>query len=251
MLSRLPTTCSESDDPSEDVEIDALFVKQLENLPVSAETIQRETRKDTLLSTVCDYVDRGLPEQSDSKELDPYFARLTELTVQQNCLVWGIRVVVPPTLRSKLLDELHQGHVGVVKMKTLARSYMWWPGIDQDIEQYCKGYAGYQSVKHAQPSAPIHPWECPSKPWERIHIDFAGPFMNSMWLVVVDANSKWPEVVPMKTTTAETTLNVLRTIFARFGLPSQIVSDNGPQFIAEEFKSFCRANGIQQNTSAP
>ena len=55
----------------------------------------------------------------------------------------------------------------------------------------------------------------------------------------------------MKTTTAETTLNVLRTIFARFGLPSQIVSDNGPQFIAEEFKSFCRANGIQHNTSAP
>ena len=250
MLSRLPTECSESDDPSEDAEIDALYVKQLENLPVSAETIQRETRKDTLLSTVCDYVDRGWPEQSDSKELDPYFARRTELTVQQNCLVWGIRVVVPPTLRSKLLDELHQGHVGVVKMKTLARSYMWWPGIDQDIEQYYKGCAGCQSVKHAPPSAPIHPWEFPSKPWERIHIDFAGPFMNSMWLVVVDAHSKWPEVVPMKTTTAETTLNVLRTIFARFGLPSQIVSDNGPQFIAEEFKSFCRHNGIQHNTSA-
>ena len=124
MLSRFAKECSESDDPSVDAENDALYVKQLENLPVSAETIQRETRKDTLLSTVCDYVDRGWPEQSDSKELDPYFARRTELTVQQNCLVSGIRVVVPPILRSKLLDELHQGHVGVVKMKTLARSYM-------------------------------------------------------------------------------------------------------------------------------
>ena len=75
--------------------------------------------------------------------------------------------------------------------------------------------------------------------------------MNSMFLIAVDAHSKWPEVILMKSTTSEKTVSVLRTIFARNGLPEQIVSDNGPQFTSEEYNLFMKKNGIKHFKSAP
>lgn len=151
----------------------------------------------------------------------------------------------------RVLDSLHEGHVGTVKMKSLARSYVWWPGIDKQIEDITKTCPGCQGIQNAPPQAPLHPWEWPSTPWQRVHIDFAGPFMNSMFLIAVDAHSKWPEVVTMKSTSSEKTISVLRTIFARNGLPEQIVSDNGPQYTSEEFQDFMRKNGIKYFKSAP
>ena len=99
--------------------------------------------------------------------------------------------------------------------------------------------------------APLHPWEWATAPWQRIHIDYAGPFQNSMFLVVVDAHSKWPEVIPVSSITSSSTIDVLRDLFARFGIPEQIVSDNGAQFVSEEFQSFIRFNGIRHIISAP
>ena len=66
-----------------------------------------------------------------------------------------------------------------------------------------------------------------------------------MFLMVVDAYSKWPEVIPMKSTSSAKTIEVLRDLFARFGISNQIVSDNGPQFVSEEFLSFTKSNGIR------
>ena len=72
-----------------------------------------------------------------------------------------------------------------------------------------------------------------------------------MFLVVADAHSKWPEVIPMSSTTTSKTIEVQRDLFARFGIPEQIVSDNGPQFVSEEFQAFIKSNGIRHITSAP
>ncbi|XP_061190069.1 uncharacterized protein K02A2.6-like [Saccostrea echinata] len=72
-----------------------------------------------------------------------------------------------------------------------------------------------------------------------------------MFLIVVDAHSKWPEVIPMQTTTSTKTIITLRNIFARNGLPEQLVSDNGPQFVSEEFQKFMKLNGINHIRSAP
>ena len=76
-------------------------------------------------------------------------------------------------------------------------------------------------------------------------MDFAGPFASKMFLLVVDAHSKWPEVCIMSTTTASKTVTVLQEIFARYGLPQQLVSDNGPQFVAKEFSLFMQLNGVK------
>ena len=80
---------------------------------------------------------------------------------------------------------------------------------------------------------------------------FAGPVQGHMFLVIVDAFSKWPEVIKMKSTTAECTINALRTVFARFGVPEQLVSDNGPQFVSDEFEEFTKRNGIRHLRGAP
>ena len=83
-----------------------------------------------------------------------------------------------------------------------------------------------------------------------LHIDFAGPISGITYLVVVDAYSKFPEVVKMTSTTSTSTVNALRDIFSRYGLPEIMVSDNGPQFIARKFQQFRRKNGIMHRTSA-
>lgn len=122
------------------------------------------------------------------------------------CLLWGVRAVVPSKLQQQVLPELHQGHPGIVRMKNLARSYVWWPGLDSDIEGLVMSCSQCQTVKSAPPKAPLHPWVWPSRPWERIHVDFAGPFQGRSFFIVVDTHSKWPEVIPMSSTTASATV---------------------------------------------
>ena len=69
------------------------------------------------------------------KDLEPYYRRKDELTIQDGCLLWGNRVITATKLRNHILSELHEGHLGIVKMKAIARSFIWWPNIDKEIEQ--------------------------------------------------------------------------------------------------------------------
>jgi len=105
-------------------------------------------------------------------------------------------------------------------------------------------------VRNNPQTAFLHPWSWPDGPW-RIHVDFAGPFQNSMFMIIVDAHSKWLEVVPMTTTTTDKTLDVLRSMFARYGLPEQLVSDNGPQLTSNEFERCMKQNGIKHIKTSP
>ena len=150
-----------------------------------------------------------------------------------------------------MIRELHEGHPGICRMKSLARSVAWWPGIDADLERMVKDCHECQINCKSTAPAPLHPWEWPTRPWARIHIDFAGPFLGKQFLVVVDAHSKWLEVVSVPNLTSQTTIDTLRSIFATHGLPELLVSDNGPSFTSAEFQEFMKRNGIRHITSAP
>ena len=76
------------------------------------------------------------------------------------------------------MKELHKDHLGISKMKALARSYVWWSGIDRDLEEMAKSCSVCAAVKQAPVIAPLYPWAWPSRPWQRVHIDFAGPFLK-------------------------------------------------------------------------
>ena len=133
----------------------------------------------------------------------------------------------------------------------LARMYVWWPGISQDIEQTVRGCMECQVHQSSPAHAPLHPWSWPTHPWARLHLDYAGPVQGKMYLALIDAHSKWIEAFCTPTATSSAVIQELRTMFARFGLPETIVTDNGTCFVSAEFESFLEGNGIKHVTSAP
>ena len=162
----------------------------------------------------------------------------------------GTRAMIPPALRSRGLKMLHEGHPGVT-MKILARRYVYWRGIDRDIEVRVKFCSSCQLAAKMPVRNELSPWPTPDCAWERIHIDFAGPMEGMMFLIVVDAFSKWPEVVQMTTSTTTATIKELGRIFAKQVYPKVLVSDNGTQFTAKEFQDYCQKKGIQHIGSPP
>ena len=247
-LSRLPLpeVPSQTTTPAEVV----LMVDQLQNAPITAAQIATWTKKDPLMARVFRYVLQGWPNQQDD-DLTPYWPKRLELSAESGCLVWGGRVVVPPQGRESVLAELHCGHPGISRMKSLARGLVWWPGLDKEIETMVKNCNKCQQSQPSPPSAPMQPWSWPTRPWSRLHVDYAGPIGGRMVLVVIDAHSKWIKAIALKTASAQTTVQQLRKLFAQFGIPNTIVSDNSPQFAALEFQKFCQKNGIRQARVAP
>ena len=247
-LSRLPRPVTTHSDR---VPGDLLHLfNHLSATTVSARAIKEWTNKDPTLSKVRRYVMTGWPSTA-SDEFKPYQSRAKELSVQDGCVLWGSRVVIPPQGRLAVLEELHETHPGATKMKALARSYVWWPKMDCEIETVVKQCPVCQESRASPPLAPLHPWQWPSQLWSRVHLDFAGPYMGHMFLVIVDAHSKWLDAHIMSAITSLKTIEVLRSVFAIYGLPQTIVTDNGPSFTSEEFAQFMARNGIKHVKSAP
>ena len=250
-LSRLPRkTVEEPDDWT--LEADQVNRVQMERVPVTATQIREATRGDPVLSRVVYCILHGWPaEDSIPEELKIYYTKQDEFTVEDGCLLRGTRVVIPAKYRAAVLSELHLNHPGMVRMKSLARLHVWWPSLDHDVEQTVRDCGDCQANRSRSPLKVNNPWIWPTRPWQRIHLDFAGPFNGEMFLLVVDTKSKWIEVFPVSSTTASATIRALRFLFATHGLPEVIVSDNGPQFVSQEMKEFLKSNGIRQCLSSP
>ena len=155
------------------------------------------------------------------------------------------------SLQDTHLRSLHENHPCITRMKAMECSFFWWIGLDKDIQTLRKSSEDCQADNSNPTAAPLHPSVWPNGPWTRIHVDYAGPFLENMFLVVVDAHSKWREVLVMKSTTSHSTIEVLHTLFERYGLPTQLFSNNGSQFILSEFTHFLCTNGVKHIRNAP
>ena len=229
-----------------------LLSEHLSNSPVSAEQVRARTRKDPVLGPALQYLEQGWPDTMDKDSPTyPLFVRRSELSLFEGCILWGTRVVVPSDCREAVLVELHDSHPGMSRMKGLARMYVWWPGIDSDIETTVRQCNECQTHQASPPPAPLHPWTWPSRPWSRLHLDYAGPVNGKMFLIVIDAHSKWIEAFCTATATSSAVINELKPLFAQFGIPETIVTDNGTCFVSVEFEDFLASNGVRHLTSAP
>lgn len=218
---------------------------------VSVDVLRSGTRRETNLSQVLHWVRWGWPDKDPGGVFSPYFSRRREISVLEGCLTWGSRVIIPERSRDAVLCLLHDTHIGGTRMKATARSYVWWPNIDKDIENTVRTCLECDRLQPEPPVAELRPWEWPTVPWSRIHIDHAGPFMGKLFLIVIDAHSKWLEVKRISNSSTAVTVDALNSIFATHGLPVTLVSDNGTAFTSEEFKNYCKLSGIKHVTSAP
>ena len=213
MISRLPLPDTPTSIPVLGEAI--LLMELLENTPVKAKEIRKWTRISPVLATVLNFMKQGWPSKCPNPALEPYFQKRDELSVQNDCI-----------------------HPGICKMKSLARSYVWWQNMDSTLKNKVRTCNHCQIHRKNPPEAPLHPWEQPSRPCERGNIDYAGPFLRTMFLIMVDAYSKWLEVHPTKATTSRATIEKLWAIFATCGISTTLASDNGSNFCSEEFEDF-------------
>uniref|UniRef100_A0A146LPF7 RNA-directed DNA polymerase n=1 Tax=Lygus hesperus TaxID=30085 RepID=A0A146LPF7_LYGHE len=241
-LSRAPLTqTSKSPDTSMNEEVNTLYAEtilQISSSAITAETIAEETAKDTELQTL-------MSSLRHNRRDEPF-------TISNGMLFRMDRAVIPKSLQRPILDELHASHLGITKMKQLARRYIYWERLDKDIEQLVKSCEACAKVRHNPQKAPIHPWDQPEDNWERLHIDYAGPFDNHYFLMCIDAKSKWAEVRILRDAPSSTsTITLLENIFSVHGYPSVLVSDNAAIFKSEEFQRHCKERGIFQKFIAP
>ena len=186
------------------------LVNFLESSPITSMHIREQTRKDPILSKVLRFCESGWHAAlKGDPALIPYTRRKAELSTQNGCILWGSRVIVPPKLRKSLLHELHAGHAGSSRMKELARSYIWWPDLDAELENMSKSCPECLAQRAQPPKAELHPWEWPTHPWHRIHVDYAGPVNGRYILVIVDAQSKCVDIYPTSGPTTKETIKCL------------------------------------------
>ena len=128
-------------------------------------------------------------------------------------------------------------------MKSFARMYVWWPGINKDIEKSVRQCDACREVQLTPPAAPLNPWKWPTQPWARLYLHLGKTF-----LIMIDAHSKWIEAVCISSTSSQVIIDKLGTVIAKFGLPE---TGNGSGFTSQEFQEFLKNNGAWHTTSVP
>lgn len=177
--------------------------------------------------------------QGECSELDlkPHFIRRDELSVEQDCLMWGMRVIIPPNRRELVLNKLNWVYPGVASMKSMAQSYVWWPKLNADLEKTACECSQCIKTRNALRLG-MH---C------LLDLSFHGPglpvpgkeFTLKHYLIPVDAHFKWPEVIgPLRSTNAASTVSALSNLFTRYGFPELVVSGSGPPIQSRECANF-------------
>ena len=182
----------------------------------------------------------------------PYVWVRNELTYIGQVILRGTRIVIPNILRKRVLELAHEGHQGVVKMKERLRSKVWWPGVDKDAERKCRECYGCQLVTKATVPPPVKTTRMPERPWQDLALDLLGPMpTGESLLVLVDYFSRWVEVDVIKSTSSEAIIKCLDRQFSRYGVPSTLRSDNGPNLVSAEMEEYLDEMGIKHRLTTP
>jgi len=152
---------------------------------------------------------------------------------------------------SRVLQLVHSTHLGETFSKSVARSSVWWPGIDEDVRNTVRQCVACQLAASSPPRTYISPWPAPNSAWERIHLDYTGPVDGKNDLLAVDAFSGWLVIKLVPNLSATTLIIHVRYMFAEYGLPEVILSDNGRQSASTESENFLELNGVKHLFSPP
>ena len=248
-LSRMPVDSADDEFTTLLTEESVRFVtKTAVPNALTAQQVEQASRIDPELCNIRKCLESG---QLDSLP-KPFLGVRHELTYVGCVVIQGTRIVPPASLRDRILELAHEGHQGIVKTKERLRTKVWWPGIDRQAELKCKTCHGCQIVSQQAAPPPVKSTPLPSSPWKHLAADLLGPLpTGESLLVTVDYYSRYFEVDILHSTTSKVIISRLRTQFAWHGIPHSLRTDNGPQFVSDEFRQFLSEMGIQHRRNTP
>ena len=253
-LSRLPSDTI-VDTVSEMSSISLVHETSLNDLEcLSIEMLKEESKKDKLITLVKKYVSTGWPKRIGA-DLRPFKSLHFGLAIENDILLYGPsrRFVVPKSLQTAVLAIGHYGHRAIARTKSYLRQFVYWPGMNKEIEKYVKTCCqdSEKALKIYKP--PVQPIPPPTHPWQDITADIGGPVTNlsRYFLVIIDRFTKWPEVFILKKIDAANMIECFETLFYKWGHPVSLLTDNGPQFRAKLFEDFLIKHNVYHKLSCP
>ena len=222
-------------------------------LPASNDRLdeyRRQQDADATCSKLKAFCTRGWPKRNEViGTLSKFWRARGELTVTDGLLLYGTRIVVPESLRKQTLTKVHQGHQGINRCRSRILSSVWWPGVTTEMEDFIKQCPQCQKST-TPPVEPMMETPLPNHPWERVAADLF-ELKGTNYIVVVDYFSRYVEVKSLTSTTAANVVAALKSIFSRHGVPTILMTDNGPQFSCKEMAEFAELYGFHHQTSSP
>ena len=223
----------------------------IENLEaVTWDKVKTATMSDTSLIELIKAIEDGFPNDKNElpERIKEYFRFREHLYTVDGVVLYKRRIVIPKSLRNDILSVLHSGHQAVTSMTSRAEDTVFWPGITEAIAVTRERCHDCNSNAPSQPNAPPTPTIQPVYPFQCICADF---FKNegSNYLVIVDRYSNWP-IIERAKDGAKGLIDSLRRTFGTFGIPDELSSDGGPEFIASETKHFLRTWGVHHRKSS-
>lgn len=217
---------------------------------LSMEEIVVAQESDLILAKIRSYVSNGWPvKQNCPVECLPYYRFQKEIGIQDKVLTYNDRVIIPKEWRKQCLQDIHSGHFGLIRCKQRAKNSVWWPSINNHLEEKIKTCE--KCLKNTKPAVePMHSLEIPLLPWNTVGADLM-ELNGKVFLVVQDYYSRWPEVFELKNMKPNTVIECLKTTFAQFGIPRIVRSDNARQFDNYEFRNFAKEYKFKWSTSSP
>ena len=215
--------------------------------------LKEATGRDNTLSGLRDVIVAGWPKSRKGlpSSLRSYWSCRDELAVEDGLVLKGERVVIPQEMREEILQKVHEGHQGQVKCKLRAKECVYWPDINKDIEKETARCQTCQEHAKSQRKEPMAEMELPTRPWQIVGTDLF-QLDSQTYLAVGDYFSKFPIIKKMpEHCTSRAVINALKEIFAEYGIPDTIRSDNGPQYSCELFAQFTSEWNIDHVTSSP
>ena len=254
-LSRIPVVRQTCDDNLLALEIEACTAALKNSWSVSSDKLEKircETEKDPVLSVVLKHVSEGWPKHDKDVSYDvrPYFTHNAHLSVLDGILTFDNRIVIPKTLQTDILERIHAGHWGITKSCRFAAETVWWIGMSADIKRTVNNCEYCQTHQATQHHEPLLSSDVPTGPWVRIGVDLF-QLGRRHFVVAMDYYSKYIEISEISSQTSRAVVTKMKSMFARWGIPKTVVSDNGPCFASEEFSQFMKSCGINHTTTSP
>ena len=214
--------------------------------------IKRETKSDQSFQDLIRIIRMGWPQSKAclQSSVRPYFSFKDSLSVCDGLVMRGETIVVPPVLRKELKEKLHAAHLGFDSMIRRARNCIFWPGMNHEIREMANSCEACQASKPMNCRESLMQQPVEEFPWEKVASDLF-ELNGRQYLLLVDYLSNFIEVEPLSTISSVAVIKVMKSNFARYGIPKLLVTDSGSQFTSVEFKQFSATWGFQHYKSDP